>query len=136
MSTTNIGQDSIDLFYRYKRPCAICEYRGGKTTIISNLEDIAKALHTKPFYIIYYIQLAKSTSVTTKGEIKMVISLVEIESLINQFIDEYVLCIVCHLPELVIKKSGKDLEFNCEACGHATRLAKNKFTKAIYKDYQ
>lgn len=134
MRTVNIV-NLDDPFYRYKRPYAISEYHGNKTTIIVNLEEIANALHTKASYILYYIQLAKSTSVNDKGEIKMIIPLKEIEKIINKFINEYIICTSCKLPELVIKKMDGQLEFSCEACGHTKPLIKNKFTKIIYKDW-
>ena len=133
MSLINIG-DSIDPFYRYKRPRTICEHHKGRTIIV-NLEDIAKALHTKASYITYYIQLEKSTSATTNGEIKTIIPQSEVEKIINDFIEKYILCMVCRYPELVTRIYRKELESHCEACGHITTIPKNKFTKIIYKDY-
>ena len=139
MSSVNIG-DSIDPFYRYRRPRALCNYGKNKTTIIINLDDIAKALHTKPSYILYYIQLEKSTSITSstkkQPEIKMVLPVPEIEKLINNFIEKYILCTVCQYPELVIKQYKSELEFSCEACGNTMPISRDKFTKIIYKDYE
>ena len=132
MSLINIGE-SIDPFYRYKRPVSIIENRSGKT-IISNLDNIAKSLHTKSSYILYYIQLEKSTSVTNKGEIKMELSKNEIEILINKYTEEYVLCALCKYPELVFKELNKKLYFGCNACGHSVEIPENKFTKIFYKD--
>ena len=77
---TNIG-DSTDPFYRYVRPIAIVENRKNMT-IITNIENIAKALHTEVKYILYYIQLSKSTSISSKGEIKMILKKTEIEAII------------------------------------------------------
>lgn len=131
--TTNIG-DSIDPFYRYKRPLAVLETKKN-TTIISNIDAIAKSLHTEPKYILYYIQLAKSTSVSTRGEIKMVLNKAEIENIINQFISEYILCQVCNYPELVIKKEKNQIYSSCNACGNSCSIPENKFTKIIYRDY-
>lgn len=132
MALINIGE-SFDPFYRYKRPKSICDYNNGKTTIV-NIEEIAKALHTKASYIIYYIQLYKSTP-TNKNEIKAVIPQTEIEGIINDYIEKYILCSVCRYPELVIHKNKKDIEFRCQACGNTMPIEKNKFTKIIYKDY-
>lgn len=73
-------------------------------TIITNLEEIAKTLHTKPQYILYYIQLLKSTPVTAKEEIKTVMPPNEMDTIINQYIEEYILCESCKLPELGFKK--------------------------------
>jgi len=133
MTTVNIG-NTDDPFYRYKRPVSIIENRSGKT-IISNLENIAKALETKPSYILYYIQLEKSTTITPKLEIKIILTKLEIEYLLNKFINEYILCSLCKYPETIIKKTGGKLYFSCKACGHAKNIPENKFTKKIYKDY-
>lgn len=132
--TTNIG-DIIDPFYRYKRPISIIENKSGKT-IITNLDIIAQSLHTKPSYILYYIQLEKSASVTPKGEIKTLLSKLEVEGLINKFIEQYILCNVCNYPELVIEESKKKIYFSCNACGNHIDIPENKFTKIIYKDYK
>ena len=130
---TNIG-DSTDPFYRYVRPITIVENRKNMT-IITNIENIAKALHTEVKYILYYIQLSKSASVSSKGEIKMILKKTEIEAIINSFISEYVLCKTCNYPELVIKREDNTLHFSCNACGTAVPIPENKFTKIIHKDH-
>jgi translation initiation factor 5 len=134
MSTINIGT-SVDPFYRYKRPVSMVENRTGKT-IITNLNDISKALCTKSSYILYFIQLEKSTSVTDKGEIKMILTKSMIEDFINKYIEKFVLCNICKYPELAIKQANKQLYFICNACGNTTEIPKNKFTKIIYKDFE
>lgn len=130
----NIG-DSVDPFYRYRRPLSIVENKTGKT-IITNLDAIAKSLHTKSSYILYYIQLVKSIPVGTKSDIKTILTKTEIELLINSFINEYILCTVCKYPELVINQTGKKLYFSCNACGNIMNIPENKFTKIIYKDFK
>lgn len=130
--SVNIGNSS-DPFYRYKRPTSIIENKANKTKII-NLDLIAKALKTKPSYIIYYIQITKSTSINGKYEINKILTKAEIESLIDHFIDAYILCTKCRYPELVINKTDSKLYFDCNACGNSTSIIENKFTKIIYKD--
>lgn len=133
MATVNIG-NSDDPFYRYRRPASICTVHSG-TTFITNLEDIANSLHTKPAYILHFIKLKKSTPVTPKGGIKMVLTKSQVEELINQFIEQYVLCTLCAYPELVITRSRKKLYFACQACGNPSEIPLNKFTKIIYREY-
>ena len=132
--TTNIG-DISDPFYRYKRPTVNIENRTNKT-VITNIEEVAKALHTKAAYIMYYIQLGKSVPTTPKGDIQGAIKKIDIENLINTFINQYILCKKCNYPELVIKKNGSKLYFSCDACGSTEDIPENKFTKIIYKDYK
>lgn len=129
----NIG-NSIDPFYRYRRPISIVTHRKN-FTIIKNLTEIAKALETEPDYILHYIKLTKSVSITNKLEIKSVIQLEQIEDLIDKFIDEFILCENCILPEIVIKPSHTKLYFSCKACGHLKNIPKNKFTRIMYKKY-
>ena len=132
--TTNIG-DTNDPFYRYKRPLVTIENRINKT-IITNIEELAKALHTKASYIMYYIQLEKSIPTTPKGEIKGAINKLDVENLVNTFIKHYILCKKCNYPELVIKKNNNKPYFSCDACGNSVDVVENKFTKIIYKDYK
>lgn len=132
---TNIG-DVIDPFYRYKRPVSVVEFKPNNKIIILNINEIAIALGTKPNYILYYIQLEKSAPITPKGEIKGKLTKDEIEGSINKFINEYVLCQKCLLPELDIKGSRKQLYFLCRACGHSMDIKENKFTKIMYKDFK
>ena len=131
--TTNIGNTN-DPFYRYKRPISIIENRKNNT-IIKNIDNIAKSLHTETKYILYYIQLAKSVVITPKGEIKAILNKNEIEELINKYIDVYILCKKCKYPELVIKKHNNNkLYYSCNACGYSIDIPEDKFTKIIYKD--
>ena len=132
----NIG-NLTDPFYRYKRPISIITNKSGKTTIV-NLYEIAKALETNPKYILHYIKLNKSVAITNNNEIKSIISKLDIEKLIDTFINEYILCSKCNLPELIIKKESdknKKLYFSCKACGNIYFIPENKFTKIIYKNY-
>lgn len=131
--STNIG-NSDDPFYRYKRPLAIVENRG-KTTSIKNLDAISKSLDTKSNYLLYYIQLEKSTSVT-KGTINTILSSKQIEEMVNGFINKYILCKSCAYPELMIQEDGQKLFWKCKACGHHEEIPLDKFTKVIHRDYQ
>ena len=56
MAEVNINR-SHDPFYRYKMPKIITKVEGngnGIKTVIPNLSDIAKALNTKPEYLIKF----------------------------------------------------------------------------------
>ena len=132
--TTNIN-NVIDPFNRYKRPSAIITIKNNKTTI-QNIVEIAQSLHTKAPYIMYFIQLDKSVPTTAAGEIKSSMTKIDVENLLNAFIEKYIICKQCGLPELVIRKETKNLYFSCDSCGKATDIAENKFTKIIYKDYK
>lgn len=130
MANIPIGKTD-DPFYRYKRPVTIVKHLNNKT-IITNLDSISKALNTNAAYILYYIQLQKSVPVI-KNEIKAIIPQPEIETLINEYIEQYILCDICHYPELIIDGTQTKLYFSCHACGYSKDIPKNKFTKIMYK---
>lgn len=134
MAYVNIGS-SDDPFYRYRRP-KVCIQNISNKTIITNLESLASALHTKPLYIVGYIQIAKSISITPKMELKAKLNQSEIETLIEQYIEKHILCSVCRLPEIVIEPSSNKLVYQCQACGNQREIIQDKFSKIIYRDYQ
>jgi translation initiation factor 5 len=126
-------KNTNDPFYRYKRPISKISNKSGRTTI-DNLKEIALCLKTKPHYILHYIKVTKSVPIV-KSDIKAILTHGEIEELLNKFISEYIICSLCHDPEYVINKDGKNLCNNCNACGNSILIPKNKFTNIIYKDF-
>jgi translation initiation factor 2 beta subunit (eIF-2beta)/eIF-5 len=146
--STNIG-NTTDPFYRYRRPKAIITTKFNKISI-TNLEEIATALHTKSSYILHYFKLKLSVPIGTKGEIQCNLNKDGIENVINQFIEEYILCEICKLPELFIQKditsiapeksnkinqsNQSKVYFVCKACGHSVEIKENKMTKIFLKD--
>lgn len=130
---TNIGK-SKDPFYRYKRPISIVDNNKTKTTIV-NLNHISQALHTKPEYIMYYIQLKKSLPTNQNGMIKGSLSQVEIEKILDEYTETYILYQECKFPELIIDRNGQKLFYVCQACGKHLEIPHDKFTKLIYSKY-
>ena len=56
----------------------------------------------------------------------------DLMKILNKFIDEYVLCPVCKLPETVLTlKHRKDLYHHCEACGAETLIDANPKMSSI-----
>lgn len=52
--------------------------------------------------------------------------------ILNKFIDEYVLCPVCKLPETsLMLKHKKDLYHHCDACGAETLIEANSKMSSI-----
>lgn len=54
--------------------------------------------------------------------------------ILNKFIDEYVLCPNCHLPETVlVVKHKKDLLHRCAACGAESQIdANDKMSRLLF----
>lgn len=125
MSTTTIGgiNAADDKFYRYKRSIITVTYikkRGG-TTFITNLEKISKELQMdyKKLSLLFSKNIRKILGVScNKNTINAIISVDQLEEVLNKIIDKYLLCKskLCRLPEW----NGKV----CKACGY-TKPTKN-----------
>lgn len=118
----NIGGDVNDPFYRYKREKIIIKYQKQYTCIL-NLMNISKQLIGGPSKcsminivfesIIKKLKKKFNTSINVNDEqvnIRGNISLDSIENFLEEFIQKYILCPVCKLPEWNGSK--------CSACGH------------------
>merc|ERR1712039_543845 len=107
------------------------EGRGnGSKTGILNMGDVSRALKRDPVYITKFIgyELGAQSSYTNKeneGE-RVVINghhdTPVFQNLVDKFIERYVLCTGCHLPEIdmVVKKGF--IVATCKACGWSGEL--------------
>merc|ERR1712113_1092005 len=108
------------------------EGRGnGSKTCIMNMGDVAGALKRNPVYCAKFFgyELGAQTSYTNKegeGERTIINGHHEtkvFQDLLDKFIEKYVLCQNCNLPEIdmVVKKSGAIMA-TCKACGWSGEL--------------
>merc|ERR1712228_210199 len=108
------------------------EGRGnGSKTGIMNMGDVAGALKRKPEYCAKFFgyELGAQTSYTNKegeGERTIINGHHEtkvFQDLLDKFIEKYVLCQNCNLPEIdmVVKKNGAIMAA-CKACGWSGEL--------------
>lgn len=119
---------SDDPFYRYKMPqLAITHCKN--STILNNLDNVSLALHCSSTAILKYL----STNIGTSAQVNEKSlsgkhSTDKISKLIEEFINKYVLCSSCGLPELKYTRTCKcicdKIIFECNSCG-----AVNKSTK-------
>lgn len=148
MSLVNIG-NSDDPAYRYKMPKLVSKTEGrgnGIKTILVNASDVASALHRPTSYLPKVILIKMNDSqyfgyelgAQSKYDAKEDKSSVngdhpnsDLVRILNKFIDEYVLCPNCHLPETVlVLKRKKDLYHRCAACGAESIIdASNRMSK-------
>ncbi|KAJ5068992.1 eukaryotic translation initiation factor 5 [Anaeramoeba ignava] len=133
----NIRRDINDPSYRYKMDPVetIQKGRGGNTkTIITNIKDISESLETKPEYMTQFFSTELASRAWWNEEqkqtvIKGVFEESQIQDLIFKFIEKYILCPVCKLPELDLVVGTNDIEFKCRASGCVSR--KNKSDRLI-----
>ena len=124
--------NSDDPNYRYKMPCVSIKFNGGgngKSTIINNINEIAQAINSPPIiiykYISFYYGVAyneKDNSITGFHN--------DIQKVIFNYIDNFVICQTCNIPELnyyleKISAKKSNLLCRCSACGTINKPKNN-----------
>lgn len=126
MALVNIPRNCDDPNYRYKMPKLQSRIEGrgnGIKTNISNMGDIARALKRPPTHATKFFGCELGAmSKFEESEEKALINGAHTErtllQILDKFIEMYVLCTECHLPEIdVIIKKGT-LCSRCNACGY------------------
>ncbi|CAD2087832.1 eukaryotic translation initiation factor 5, putative [Plasmodium vinckei] len=130
MSYINIPRDRNDPNYRYKMPKLISKIEGrgnGIRTNITNMGDIARALKRPPMYPTKFFGCELGTMVKfEENEEKAIVNGAHKENdlvnILDKFIEMYVLCPHCLLPEtdIIVKKGF--LICKCNACGNIGQL--------------
>lgn len=144
MATLNIG-GSKDPAYRYKMPKLVSKIEGrgnGIKTVVVNCVDIAKSLNRLPTTVIKFlgVELGAQSRFEADSERAIVNGAFEADELqdtLGIFIDKFVLCPVCHLPETVlsVKLSSSTIWHKCQACGAKEMVdMSHKLCKSILQD--
>lgn len=128
----NIPSSIEDLFYRYKMPRMQLKTEGkgnGIKTNIMNLYDVAKSLRVPAEYPLKFMghDLGTQTIYKEKGnEITTVINGLFSEDAmrksLDKFIEKYVICSKCKLPELILHVKKGIISGACNACGAKNEL--------------
>lgn len=135
MSTLNINGDSNDPFYRYKMPLLISRQAGrgnGCYTILENLPEVTKALNTPATIVFKFMgSVLGSNTTESKWSITGHYKSEELIDILYQYINSFVMCPNCNIPELMPSKEGKKkntkLNLTCSACGNSEiKIFKNK----------
>jgi translation initiation factor 5 len=111
-----------DPFYRYKMPEAKIKNYNNKT-IIENLEDISIHINTPVEILIKYISCILGTNYNIKDQtFNGLYNKNKIYEIIYDYINKYVICKKCNIPELTysclnITLKKKKINSFCSACG-------------------
>lgn len=134
----NIPSSIKDPNYRYKMPKLITAIQGsgGNTkTKLENIKEVAHALTVPPDYPLKFIGKELGSQTDIKNDNYLINgnhSADKLQQILDKFIDKYVLCPKCKLPEarIFIKKS--EIRCKCRACGGISKLDdKHKFSNHI-----
>ncbi|CAG0917408.1 unnamed protein product [Notodromas monacha] len=145
MATLNVNRNVTDAFYRYKMPRIMAKVEGkgnGIRTVIINMVEVARSLGRPPTYTTKYFgcELGALTKVDLKNDRYIVNGAHEanrLQTLLDGFIKEYVLCRACDNPETVLRVSQKKgtITKTCKACGNLSHVDLTlKLTAFIFKN--
>eukprot|EP01084_Bolivina_argentea_P232995 392534_1 len=104
----NIGGDANDINYRYKMSSLQTKIEGrgnGIKTVLMNISTVAKQLHTEPPYATKFFgmevgALSQYDHKRNVGIVHGVHQTKELQKMLKKFINEFILCPKCKLPEL------------------------------------
>jgi len=123
----NIGGDANDASYRYQMHPLKTKIEGrgnGIKTVITNVTTVANELHTDPSYITKFFGMecgavSKFDTQRNVGIVKCKREAKEFQEQLTRFINDFILCPRCGLPELKseIYPTSKQLKHSCAPCG-------------------
>lgn len=130
----------IDPSYRYKMHKLNLQKEATKTCIV-NLDEIASDINIPDSnLIITFIKKKLSIAIVKDKTNRVIISNdVESKNILNalyDFIEYFVLCKKCRLPELDYKYDKKHLEVYCKSCGHVDNITSDKNTDSVIKQME
>jgi translation initiation factor 5 len=118
----NIPSYISDPTYRYKMPKLQTRIEGrgnGIKTCVVNMAEVAKALKVPTLYPNKWFgcELGAQSQYTDRAIVNGAHQTDTMQQLLDKFIEKYVLCPKCKLPETVIAVHKKDVTGKCMACG-------------------
>jgi translation initiation factor 5 len=125
--TLNIGGGD-DPHYRYKMPSISTktESKNGGTTIIENIDTIANKLKRSPNEFQKYFSKSLSCNVKYNKDKGIMISAKkekeELQSILTEYINKFVLCPQCQNPETTKAVGKKKTTLTCAACGKTSNI--------------
>mmetsp|Transcript_29425 Transcript_29425/g.37926 ORF Transcript_29425/g.37926 Transcript_29425/m.37926 type:complete len:212 (-) Transcript_29425:158-793(-) len=127
MSTINIrGTTAVDdPEYRYKMPSIMGKVEGkgnGIKTVIPNISQVASSLHRDPAEVTKFFgcELGAQTTFNVENDRAVVNGAHTTQDLQNnlfKYIERFVLCPGCRLPESIYKVKNGEIISTCAACG-------------------
>ncbi len=94
--------------------------REGKKSIVGNFGDICGAINRDPEAVARYLARELGTAGSRTGgrlALNGAFSAADIDAAIKKYVEGFVLCRECHLPDTRLLKEGRRTYIRCEACG-------------------
>jgi translation initiation factor 5 len=127
-------QEIFDPSYRYKMHKVVFQKEKTKTCI-TNLDKIADDIKIPDReLIVSYLKKRLSIAIAEKNDRHIITSAVDtkaIQGAIYEFIEYFVLCKQCRLPELTYGLEKKHLSVYCRSCGKVDAIDSNEHTEKI-----
>ena len=122
-------KDIVDPNYRYKRDLEIIKYEGkgnGKKTRFVNINEISQQLHRTPDELTKFLGIDLSTSTNYTNNVAIInghIRKDDMEKSLRNYIEIFVLCKECGLPEIPkYKIDRKGIKTKCLSCGARNKM--------------
>ena len=136
LTTNEFSINDEEYRYQLEKPVIdIGGKKGNRTTYIYNSEKIAKHLNVNSMFFGKYISNSLSCPISTSKEFKCLALKGEydtekITKLLIEFINIYILCPVCDLPETDLHKNKEiGVHHVCRSCGEITKVNIKKIDK-------
>jgi len=116
--------------YRYKMPVVYGKVEGrgnGIKTVIPNIAEVALSLHRAPAEVCKFFgtEIGAQTSYSEKDDRAVVNGQhtdVQLQNMIHKYIENFVICPICRLPETDYKIKNGCIYHRCAACGATEML--------------
>ena len=136
----NVNGNHSDPNYRYKMPRLKTTQSGsGKNshTYLTNLKSISESLGHVDSILLKFIGFKIGTNIDSgKYSIKGHYSSEDLQKEIYEYINRFVICPNCGIPELIpeleiISKKKKRLKLKCSACGNISETKNDKHSTKV-----
>ena len=111
--------EGIESKGRFEIPLARVQLEG-KKTIVANFDVICDRLNRDPDMVSKYLLREIGTAgARADGRVTLtgIFTSAQVDGTIRHFVDAYVMCKVCHLPDTRLVKEKRTTSLVCEACG-------------------
>lgn len=110
--------------YRYKMPALFGKIEGsgsGIKTVLPNIADVARSLHRQPSEVQKFLGMELGAQTFAHTDHRAIVNGAHadavLQQLVHMYVDKFVLCPHCRLPETMYKIRRGVVYHLCKACG-------------------